>query len=99
MIAMAGKTRVEGLKLAIKCFHLAQIPLARNCLLVLLKCKEEGSIILPWATRNREPEWTNTKSSAHPVCAMKSLCVDLLTSEKQEIVMMFLTVCVFLPVV
>lgn len=76
MTAMAGKERVESLELAIKGFHLAQIPLARNCLLVLLSCKEGESIILPWTRRNREPEWINTKSSAHLAWAMKRWCAD-----------------------
>ena len=72
MTAVAGKERVESLELAIKVFHLAQIPLARNCLSVLLNCKEGESIILLWTRRNREPEWINSKSSAHLAWAMKS---------------------------
>lgn len=71
LLPAAEMERVDSLKLAIKHFQLAQ-----NCLLVLLNCKEWGSIMLPRTRRDREQEKRNTQSAACLAWAMESGCVD-----------------------
>lgn len=88
---------VESLTLAIKYFDLAQVSLSRNSFMVFLNCKEWRNTTLAWARRNGISEWINTKSLAVYYLGRVRFLWWLLISEKQEIIMVFVTLkCFFL---